>query len=1478
MSSNDFNYPRQYRPSRGGSIQPSPNTPDHYGPGQGPVSYYQQPSAAHASYPAEYHHRQYIPSRPLDSSNGSDYNSQWYNNTVPGQVIQTRVTESIQVTGGQDATSQVLYQDQRSGPKAQRQRNYQISNTGPSTTPTLNAQQHQLLDRRVSSTASVQANTLQHEQHLQSALPSTLATVNPSHVYNPYYEYHRQIEAAEAERANKAISCTNVDAASYFQSHQELQQPATDKISWSRNPEAQSVTGDSMVGAPNLLSGYQVSETSGLRAQETVNEDIEGMKKREMIGKMMQLMQEDPTIFNQAVKQVKNKASPYSGTQGKTVKKAKAPTRPRVRSKNAVKGNAAKETQAELPEPAGTASDHTPIGSRSQLPGSQLPSSRPKAQPFEPAHPPPRSPQVYEVSSSTITRSITPEQSGSALSLLSRPTTHQSPGPATTQYARYALPHHPTSPQPGSAEPTQKPPFGSTPTQPTQFVQPQPHNAPTKTYATSPGEATSEWPKSEKEALGVNAVRFLISVPENSGRAITPQQIYAILDKKPNYEELCENIEAMGFRLDRVRFAKALLAAVPDSHPITGEPPPANSGEGPVQSGVGIAPQAIGDHHSQHNTHAPMATSGLSAVIQNNGTAHPSSGSMAAPHQPHVRSGALVPVDKPVKRGRGRPRRDKITTQSRLDGTFQQPLKTPNGNSAAHVKNSDSGNALGSAGSEHNDQSLLTQGKAQGTRQGSGDIRSYSQDDYHQMTTRTTNATGSFTPLNGLRTQQEPEPVSAADTMHQHPQQHKQGQEQDSQQAAAAAAAVQRGLIDKEEQDVGQSGSLSSHSLSRRRLNPTNSSSFSPLPLLTTPSLVMANEPSPSPLRRISLADMEHLTQDPYDLEPELPDHLGYLERHQGSDHGHSQATATDELAATANMGAPSRTSTPKSTAASTLQSLASFKSTQLREAFRTDSCPRSRVQKRLAYNPKSICRDLLLVVGKHPATRPLNAHVERIRTKAARVQKRAQLSALYWTAVDRGSLSPILSRLTKSEMMATEKVDATSDDGPETTVHRAPQRPKIREAAKANTGAPANADGPRTEGANLIAGSINSLKRRRSRAGRSSPLSSSSSGAVLSTPASGTALSGWEAGQRDRLSPIGIRGNGPSANNKRHGPSTPARPSGLRHEIALSTARTTPSIVIRSPSSSVLAEYAPFPDDRTSIVTPPPDECDPGPSGFIVFKCKWLRCKAELHNFVTLKKHVAIVHCKLVDEVYQCHWQGCGKPVERCGDGGESSFVKMPFDFESVTLWELHVEEQHLAPVKFTLGLGPRAGPMDDYMPELPHQFLKDTEGRQLMPFTSFIEWRGKGVAEPATSPSADRHLPDFLTKKRTPDVELTPREKEKRRVATVAYGNMLKRQRNLGATIKPLCSLFDQNETRRATLTDENLRMVVKGDQYVLDLNEAEQSKVSRQLEGGITDTDKEGQSTASDELEEGILGQNSKDRLDEPGTEDHGDDEAQ
>ncbi len=80
------------------------------------------------------------------------------------------------------------------------------------------------------------------------------------------------------------------------------------------------------------------------------------------------------------------------------------------------------------------------------------------------------------------------------------------------------------------------------------------------------------WPESKKSSLATAAVKALTAVPQNAGKPLRPEQICDLLDKNPSYIELCESLENMDFFVDRAKFARLLLAAVPDANDTPAAP------------------------------------------------------------------------------------------------------------------------------------------------------------------------------------------------------------------------------------------------------------------------------------------------------------------------------------------------------------------------------------------------------------------------------------------------------------------------------------------------------------------------------------------------------------------------------------------------------------------------------------------------------------------------------------------------------------------------------------------------------------------------------------------------------------------------------------------------------------------------------------------------------------------------------------------
>ena len=76
-------------------------------------------------------------------------------------------------------------------------------------------------------------------------------------------------------------------------------------------------------------------------------------------------------------------------------------------------------------------------------------------------------------------------------------------------------------------------------------------------------EQITIWPENKKSILATIAKNALEAHSENIGKRITAEQIHAILDQNPSYDQLCQILEDKGFKFERRSFARLLLTAVP---------------------------------------------------------------------------------------------------------------------------------------------------------------------------------------------------------------------------------------------------------------------------------------------------------------------------------------------------------------------------------------------------------------------------------------------------------------------------------------------------------------------------------------------------------------------------------------------------------------------------------------------------------------------------------------------------------------------------------------------------------------------------------------------------------------------------------------------------------------------------------------------------------------------------------------------------
>ncbi|TDZ74612.1 hypothetical protein CTRI78_v000551 [Colletotrichum trifolii] len=112
-------------------------------------------------------------------------------------------------------------------------------------------------------------------------------------------------------------------------------------------------------------------------------------------------------------------------------------------------------------------------------------------------------------------------------------------------------------------------------------------------------------------------------------------------------------------------------------------------------------------------------------------------------------------------------------------------------------------------------------------------------------------------------------------------------------------------------------------------------------------------------------------------------------------------------------------------------------------------------------------------------------------------------------------------------------------------------------------------------------------------------------------------------------------------------------------------------------------------------------DELNPH---FNIYICEWKGCKAELHNFATLRKHVAVAHVK--QSPFCCRWAKCAGR-------------QPPHYFPTAADLESHIQTHHMPPIAWQVGDGPQVSfglytpPVDAELPD----YLFDEAGNQVTP-----------------------------------------------------------------------------------------------------------------------------------------------------------------
>jgi hypothetical protein len=314
----------------------------------------------------------------------------------------------------------------------------------------------------------------------------------------------------------------------------------------------------------------------------------------------------------------------------------------------------------------------------------------------------------------------------------------------------------------------------------------------------------------------------------------------------------------------------------------------------------------------------------------------------------------------------------------------------------------------------------------------------------------------------------------------------------------------------------------------------------------------------------------------------------------------------------------------------------------------------RSLALRKSRYDPKTIARDILISAGKHPSQRSLNAHLEQLKERFAKVDHTSDLSTFRWDIVDPGGAA----------------------------VGSANMHPHGWKPVNYPLG--------------LMEGVYKKY-------GPNRP-----SGLRNETPQSNFAIvipDNDEGDEMDQdLTEL------PATAPKRRGrpPRDPNAVKAAPAKRVLTRRGRGPSSVTHYPAAADFQEeeeqdVLPAPKKRTrgpnkSKLTPLPQPRQPS---FVPFKCEWRDCKAELQNLETLRRHIYTVHGKVFVkgefEAKACLWGKCGnKAGSKSRNGDDDGDVEMGGVVQrelygDAQAFKAHLEKAHVVPLSWHMGDGPR-------------------------------------------------------------------------------------------------------------------------------------------------------------------------------------------
>lgn len=345
-------------------------------------------------------------------------------------------------------------------------------------------------------------------------------------------------------------------------------------------------------------------------------------------------------------------------------------------------------------------------------------------------------------------------------------------------------------------------------------------------------------------------------------------------------------------------------------------------------------------------------------------------------------------------------------------------------------------------------------------------------------------------------------------------------------------------------------------------------------------------------------------------------------------------------------------------------------------------------------YNPKTVARDIMIAAGRHPTERPLNAHMAGL--LGVHIELDSDLSTFDWDAIDPGG--PPAPRV--------EYVDIPA--GPPryrlgAKVHKrrerkadeeAPGESRLPDSAKRDAAGDPPAPAPTTSPA--LFARLNFRKNQRKDDKDQSEARPSRLRESLNYTTERSVTPGKRKASADPqdapaphatpgpVSPNPSRPESRASNMDSDGtPSGAVYPSGKRRgrppgsknkKSGLTTVRSVAKVAATTPQIQVPAS-------------------EPSLQAHPVYRCKWKRCKAELHNLETLRKHISKKHHPTDEEMasaqpFQCWWK-------HCPSLDSEGLYHPTYTSDDLDDWMEHMNQSHVHEVALKLGDGPKTTPV---------------------------------------------------------------------------------------------------------------------------------------------------------------------------------------